>query len=352
VKALVYHARNDIRLEDFPEAVSLAGDEVRLKVKRAGICHTDYNEYRHGPLYVAASPHPRTGRSVPIVIGHEFSGEVVEAGAAVRRLKLGDRVAVNAVDSCRNCFYCRSGHEALCASAAYVGFSRDGGFAQSAVVPEACCHRLGDGVSFEAGALVEPLAVAVHAVRQAGVGIGCRAAIVGGGTVGLCTLQALRVAGARDVFVVEKSEAKRKFSEALGASAFINADQTDPVEAIRELTDGLGADVAFECVGTAGSMATAATVTRGAGTTCIVGVFPGDFEFDFNTFLSREKSIATSLAYSDEFPTVIKMLGDGRLKAEPLITRMIPLAQSLDQGLKQYETLAATNVRMLINMDA
>jgi len=352
MKALVYHGRNDVRFEDFPEAGVLGAEEVRLKVKRAGICHTDFNEYAHGPLYVAASPHPRTGRSVPLVLGHEFSGEVVEVGAAVRRVRVGDRVAVNAVDSCRNCFYCRRGQDALCLSAAYIGFARDGGFAQSAVVPEACCHRLGDDVSFEAGALVEPLSVAVHAVRQAGVGIGCRAAIVGGGTVGLCTLQALRVAGAREVFVVEKSEAKRRFSEALGVSAFINSDQTDPVTAIRELTDGLGADIAFECVGAAGAMATAATVTRSAGTTCIVGIFPGPFEFDFNTFVSREKSIVTSLGYGDEFPTVIKMLGDGRLKAEPLITRLIPLEKALDQGLRQYETLAATNVRMLINMEA
>lgn len=351
MKALVYHGRNDVRFENFPEAGSLGADEVRLRVKRAGICHTDYNEYRHGPIYVAASPHPRTGRCTPLVLGHEFSGEVVEVGSAARRLKVGDRVAVNGVDSCRNCFYCRNGHEALCASAAYVGFSRDGGFAQSAVVPEACCHCLGAGVSFEAGALVEPLAVAMHAVRAAGVGIGDRVAVVGGGTVGLCTLQALRAAGAREVYVVEKADAKRRFSEALAASAFINASQTDPVEAIKDLTDGLGADVAFECVGVAGSMATAAAVTRGAGTTCVLGIFPGNFEFDFNTFLSREKRMVTSLAYSNEFPTVIKMLGDGRLKAEPLITRSIPLEKALGEGLQQYEALAATNVRMLINME-
>lgn len=351
MKALVYHGRNDVRLEDFPEPRTLGAGEVRVRVKRAGICHTDYNEYRHGPLYVAAQPHPRTGRSVPIVIGHEFSGEVVEVGPGVR-LKVGDRVSLNAVDSCRNCFYCRNGKEALCASAAYIGFSRDGGFAESAVVPEACCYRLGDNVSFEAGALVEPLSVAMHAVKQAGAGLGCRAAVIGGGTVGLCTLQALRVAGARDVFVVEKSESKRGFSEKLGASAFINSDRRDPVAAIRDLTGGLGADVAFECVGSAGAVATAALVTRGGGTTCILGVFPGDFVFDFNTLLSREKRLVTSLAYSDEFPTVIEMLGDGRLKAEPLITRRLPLANALEQGLQQYETLAASHVRMLIDMEA
>lgn len=352
MKALVFHGRKDLRLEDVAETSVLGAREVRLKVKRAGICHTDFNEYAHGPLYVAASPHPRTGRSVPLVLGHEFSGEVVETGSAVRRVTVGDRVAVNAVDSCRNCFYCRRGQYALCPSAAYIGFARDGGFAQFSVVPEDCCYQLSEEVSYDAGALVEPLSVAVHAVRQAGAGVGSRTAVVGGGTVGLCTLQALRAAGARDVFVVEKAEAKKRFSESLGASAFINPEKTNPAKAIHELTDGLGADVTFECVGSPAAMATAVSVTRSGGIMCIVGIFPGPFQFDFNSLVSSEKNIVTSLAYGDEFPIVIKMLADRRLQAEPLITRSFRLEEALNEGLREYETLSATNVRMVIDTEA
>lgn len=350
MRALVFHGRNDVRYEDFPEPSHLQAHEVRLKVKSAGLCHTDFNEYAHGPIYVAQSPHVRTGRSMPLVLGHEFSGEVLEVGKDIRSLQKGDRVAVNAVDCCRNCYYCRRGHEALCTSAAYVGFSRDGGFAERAVVPEACCYRLGPEVSDPAGALVEPLSVALHAVKRAQLAIGSRVAVVGGGTVGLCTLQALRASGIREVFVVEKAEAKRQYSEALGGSRFINPEKTDVQKAVRELTDGLGVDAAFECVGSSRALASAVAVTRRAGTICIVGIYPGPFEFDFNALVSEEKNIATSLSYSDEFPTVIKMLADGRLKAEPLITRTLSLSEALEKGLKQYETMAQTHVRTIINV--
>jgi (R,R)-butanediol dehydrogenase/meso-butanediol dehydrogenase/diacetyl reductase len=352
MQALVYHGRKDVRLEDFPDPSRLAGSEVRLRVKSAGICHTDYNEYMHGPIYVAQSPHPRTGRAVPLILGHEFSGDVVEVGKDVRQLKVGDRVAINSVDSCRNCTYCRQGLYALCPSAAYIGFSRDGGLAQFAVVPEDCCHRLAPNVSYRAGALVEPLSVALHAVKQAGSVIGSRVAVVGGGAVGLCTLQALRAAGAREVMVIEKSEAKKPYAQQLGASAVVNPDQHDPVEAVLELTEGLGADTSFECVGSAAALRTAMDVTRASGTVCEVGIFPGPVELDLNTLMSQERRLVTSFAYTDEFPTVITMLSDGRLQAEPLITRTLPLARALEDGLQQYEAMAATSVRTIIEMDS
>ena len=178
---------------------------MRLQVKSSGLCHTDFNEYLNGPLYVASTPHPRTGRSVPIVLGHEFSGEVIEIGPDVAGLRVGDRVAVNAVDCCRKCEFCRRGLFIQCRSAATIGFARDGGYADYAVVPADCCHILRPNVSFRAAALVEPLSVALHSVRRAKVEAGSRAAVVGGGTIGLCTLQALRACGVLDVYVIEKS---------------------------------------------------------------------------------------------------------------------------------------------------
>jgi (R,R)-butanediol dehydrogenase/meso-butanediol dehydrogenase/diacetyl reductase len=314
MQALVYHGRKDIRLEDFPEQAKLGPLDVRLRVKCAALCHTDFNEYLHGPMYISKTPHPRSGRSIPLVIGHEFSGEVVETGADVRQVKVGDRVAVNAVDSCRRCDFCHRGMYELCRSAAYIGFDRDGGFAEGAVVPEHCCHVLGAKISNEAGALVEPLAVALHAVKRAQVGVGSQVAVVGGGAVGLCVLQCLRAVGVRDVFVVEKCEPKRQYAAQMGASAFINSEQTDPLKAIRELTGGAGADTTFECVGAAPAFRLAVELTRSGGTICVVGVFPGPFEFDLNSLLGNELQLVTSRAYADEFPTVIAMLSDGRLQ--------------------------------------
>jgi (R,R)-butanediol dehydrogenase / meso-butanediol dehydrogenase / diacetyl reductase len=352
MKAIVYHGRKDVRYQNVAEPLQIGPHEVRLKVKYAGLCHTDFNEYLHGPLFIAQTPHPRTGRSIPIVIGHEFSGEVLEIGKQVDQIRVGDHVAVNAVDSCGHCTFCRRGTPSLCTSVAYIGFARDGGFAEYAVVPARCCFRLKPEMSCQAGALVEPLAVALHAVRQARVPIGSRAAVVGGGAIGLCTLQALRATGMLDVLVIDKAKAKEPFARQMGASAFLDPADPDLVRTVRELTDGIGVDVAFECVGSPVALRTAVEVTGGGGTICVAGIFPAPFEFDLNTLLMQEKSIVTSLGYSDEFPVVIAMLADGRLAAEPLITRTVSLAEGVEMGLNKYEDISVTNIRTLIRIES
>jgi (R,R)-butanediol dehydrogenase/meso-butanediol dehydrogenase/diacetyl reductase len=350
MKALVYHGNMDLRYQDFADPQPGPG-EVLLRVRNSGLCHTDFNEYINGPLYVYATPHKRTGRSVPLILGHEFSGEVTRLGMGVTRLRLGDRVAVNAVDACRKCEFCRRGLFVHCRGAATIGFGRDGGYAEFAAVPEDCCHLLRPNVSFRAAAMVEPFSVALHSVRRARVEVGSRAAIVGGGTIGLCTLQALRACGVGDVFVIEKSPDKRKFAEELGASAFVQAERSDPQQIISELTDGMGTDYTFECVGSGVALATAIKVTRPGGTVCLTGVIPHPMEFNWNDLLRDEKSVTTSNAYNDEFPTVIAMLNDGRLKAEPLISQTFPLEEAWS-NLTRFEEAGRANIKMLIEMNA
>jgi (R,R)-butanediol dehydrogenase/meso-butanediol dehydrogenase/diacetyl reductase len=350
MKALVYHGTKDLRYQDFADPRVTTG-EVLLKIKASGLCHTDFNEYINGPLYVASTPHKRTGRSIPLVLGHEFSGEVVELGRGVTRLRVGDRVAVNAVDSCRKCEFCRRGLFVHCPVAATIGFARDGGYAEYAAVPQDCCHVLRPNVSFRAAAMVEPFSVALHSVQRARVEVGSRAAIVGGGTIGLCTLQALRACGVVDVYVIEKSSAKRKFAEDLGASAFVQADKSDPRQVISELTDGMGVDYTFECVGSGAALKTALSVTRPGGTVCLTGVIPHAIEFNWNDVLSVEKTITTTNAYNNEFPIVIAMLNDGRLKAEPLISQTFPLKDACS-NLTHFEEAGKSNIKMLIEMNA
>jgi (R,R)-butanediol dehydrogenase/meso-butanediol dehydrogenase/diacetyl reductase len=350
MKALVLHGKKDMRYQDFTEP-RLGAGEVRLKVKSSGLCHTDFNEYLNGPLYVSASPHHRTGRSVPLVLGHEFSGEVVELGQGVTTLHAGDRVAVNAVDCCGKCEFCRRGLMIHCPQGATIGFGRDGGYAEFAVVPAACCHVLRPNVSYRAAALVEPLSVSLHSMRRAKVEIGGRAAVIGGGTIGLCTVQALRACGVVDVFVIEKSVAKRRYAEESGASEFIHAENTDVRHAILNRTGGMGVDFAFECVGAQAALQTAISVTRPGGTICLSGVIPAPIEFNWNDVLSKEKTITTTNGYTDEFPIVIAMLNDGRLRAEPLITQTFPLSDALE-FLTHFEQLGSANIKMLIEMDS
>jgi (R,R)-butanediol dehydrogenase/meso-butanediol dehydrogenase/diacetyl reductase len=348
MKALVYHGTKDLRYQDFPDPLVGTG-EVLLRIKASGLCHTDFNEYINGPLYVASDPHKRTGRSIPLVLGHEFSGEVVELGPGVKRLRVGDRVAVNAVDACRECEFCRRGLFVHCPIAATIGFARDGGYAEYAAVPEDCCHVLRANVSFRAAAMVEPFSVSLHSVRRARVEVGSRAAIVGGGTIGLCTLQALRACGVMDVYVIERSSAKRKFAEDLGASAFIHSEIADPRQAILQLTGGMGADYTFECVGSSSALHTALSVTRPGGTVCLTGVISHPMEFNWNDLLRDEKTVTTTNAYNDEFPIVIAMLNDGRLKAEPLVSQTFPLKDAWS-NLTRFEEAGRANIKMLIEM--
>ena len=348
MKALVLHGNKDLRYEDFPEP-TLADGDVRLRVTASGLCHTDFNEYLNGPLYVSAKPHHRTGRSTPLVLGHEFSGEVLEVGVEVVRVKPGDRVAVNAVDCCRKCNFCKRGLLVHCPTAATIGFSRDGGYAEYAVVPADCCEVLRPNVSFRAAALVEPLSVALHSAKRTGVEVGSRAAVVGGGTIGLCTLQVLRALGVVDVYVVEKSPKKRRYAEELGASEFICSDPASVQMTVLDRTSGMGVDFAFECVGSAAALQTALSITRPGGTVCLSGVIPCAIEFNWNDVLGKEKTITTTNAYVDEFATVIAMLNDGRLKAEPLITQTFPLKDALG-FLTKFEELGSNNIKMLIDM--
>ncbi len=349
MKAIVYHGRKDLRYEDFPEA-SPAPNEVIVKVKYAGMCHTDFNEVENGPIFVAATPHVRTGRQIPIVLGHEFSGQVVDKGRQAAKVNVGDRVAVNAVDGCGECDYCRKGEPALCPSAAYIGFSRDGGFAEFVAVKAECCHPLRDEVSYREAVLAEPLSVAVHAVRRVRLEVGTDVAIVGGGTLGLCLLQVVRAAGARDVFVIEHSESKRRFCEALGGRFLNSKADANFRQEILERTQGHGVGISFECAGAASALETAVDVTRSGGVICATGIYPGPFPLDFNKVLGGEKSIVSSLAYGTEYPATIAMLADGRLRAAPLITNCVPLSQGCEH-IRDFEARGATDIKTLLEID-
>jgi (R,R)-butanediol dehydrogenase / meso-butanediol dehydrogenase / diacetyl reductase len=349
MKALVYHGRQDLRYESFPEPIA-APDEVVVKVKYAGMCHTDFNEYENGPTFTAATTHVRTGRNIPLVPGHEFAGQIVDVGAKVSNVKVGDRVAVNAVDACGQCYYCKMGERALCPTVAFLGMGRDGGFAEFAAVQAECCHPLREGVSYRDAVLVEPLSVAVHAVRRAKLQIGMDVAIVGGGTLGLCLLQVARAAGARDVFVIERAESKRKFCETLRGRFLNSKSDINFRQEILDHTQGRGVGVAFECAGAPSALETAVEVTAAGGVICATGIYPGPFPFDFNKVLGGEKSIVSSLAYGTEYPATIAMLADGRLLAEPMITHCVPLSQGCDH-IREFERRGATNIKTLLEID-
>ena len=222
--------------------------EVKIKVHWCGICGSDLHEYLAGPIFIPVEkPHPLTGKKAPIILGHEFSGEIVQIGAGVPAIQVGDRVTASASRSCGECFWCKRGETIICEKNAGTGLQADGAFAEYVNVP--AYDKLPDSVTFEEAALAEPLAVGVHAMKRAQIQPEDNVVIVGAGTIGLSVLQAARASGAKITMVVEKAEARKAYARQLGATMVLDPSRMDIPGAVHEATGGVGADLGFECVG-------------------------------------------------------------------------------------------------------
>jgi len=194
--AVRWHARGDVRVEEVPPPAPPGPGEVQLRVRWCGICGTDLEEWLAGPVFIpAAVPHPLTGARAPLILGHEFAGVVVAAGAGVTGPLPGQRVAVDTIVSCGSCHWCRRGEVTRCPALGALGLHADGGLAELCNAPARMCLPVPDTVADDAAALAEPLAVAVRALRRGGLRPGERVAVVGAGTVGLMTVQAAAALG-------------------------------------------------------------------------------------------------------------------------------------------------------------
>ncbi len=349
MRAAVYYGRRDVRVvDDYPDPKPGRG-EVKIAVKWCGICGTDLHEYLEGPIFVPTSPHPLTGKKLPIVLGHEFSGEIVEVGPGVEGWSVGDRVTADACRVCWECYYCKRMMYNLCEKLGFNGLAADGGFAEYAVVPAYQLYRLPDSVSFEEGALVEPLAVAVHAVRISGLKEGDTVFIAGAGPIGLCLLLAAKAAGASKVFVSEPAPARKELARRLGATEVFDPRETNVAEEIASRTGGLGVDVSFEAVGYEPALRDCIRATRKAGTVCVVGVFPGKVSIDPTPdIVLSERKIVGSIAYAGDFEYAISLMADGRVDVKPLITAKIGLSEIVEKGFKELEKNRDKHVKILV----
>lgn len=238
MRAARIHGPEDIRVDDIEEP-TVGPNEVKVKVAFNGICGTDLHEYYHGPRLVPVGrPHPVSGAMVPVVLGHEASGHVVELGDGVQHLALGDLVAIEPLQSCGSCDRCSSGLYNLCFASLFHGLNTGGGgLSELTVVPAAKALLVPAGVTALQAGLVEPLAVAYHAVRRAQVEAGKTAVVHGAGPIGIGSFLALRRAGI-DAIVVEPSPARRAAVADLGAARVIDPTMSDVAAAIVDLTGG------------------------------------------------------------------------------------------------------------------
>ncbi len=291
--------------------------DVKIRVKATSICGSD--------LHIFKGLHPAA--PLPVPVGHEIAGEVVETGHKVGELAIGDAVAVEPVINCGSCHFCLRGQYHLCTQISFQYRAGQGGFAPYFVVPARYAHRLPPGLSLAEGALVEPLSVAVHAVKKAGLQFGDRVAVFGAGPLGLMVLMLARLAGA-EVVVVDVNENRLRMAEKLGAAAGLNNQEIDTVAEITRWSGSLGADAAFEVVGLELTLRQALQALRKGGQGVVMGLFEtAQIALPANIFVQKEISLSGAQGYNWDFQESLALLRQRDVDLEPLITHTFPLEE-------------------------
>ncbi|WP_435061831.1 2,3-butanediol dehydrogenase [Amycolatopsis thermoflava] len=350
MKAARFHGPGDIRIDEVPDP-RVGPGQVEVSVDWCGICGTDLHEYLEGPIFIppAGSPHPLTGVGLPVVMGHEFAGVVSAVGPGVNGIAEGDRVAVEPYHVCGKCAACQAGRYNICRNLGFIGLSgNEGGFAERCVVDQRWIHQLGD-LPTDIGALVEPLAVGYHAVRLSGIPEGGTAAVYGAGPIGLVTAAALKARGAGRVIVVEPAAARKSKAGPAGADVVIDPTTDDATEAIRDLTDGAGADVAFECAGIDAVLASAISSVRPGGTVVNVAIWGHVPRVAVNDLVMSEINLVGSLAYCGDHAGTIALLREGKVDASQFITGRITLDDLVDGGFRELIDNKEDNVKILVS---
>jgi L-iditol 2-dehydrogenase len=327
MKAAVLQAPNVLRLAEMatPEA---APGELVLRVRAATVCGTDLR---------ILSGRKTKGVRFPSVIGHEFAGDVVQAGAGVTQFKVGDRVCMDPVIPCRACAYCKSGRENVCINRQAMGYEFDGAFAEYIRIPAIALaagnvFHMPEGMSFEAAALAEPLACCINGQRNAQVGMGDSVVILGAGPIGLMHAALARAAGARQVIVSEPNAARRQAAAERGVNHAFDPTSGSLADFVKAHTDGLGADVVILAIGVPQLANEALTlVRRGGRVNLFAGFSAGDTStIDVNLIHYGELIVTGASALSRrDYELALNMLASGQIDAATLITHRYEVADSL-----------------------
>jgi len=331
MKAALYYGPHDVRVEEIEKPVPLEG-EVLLKVTRSGMCGTDASEWKAGPLiFPLHKPHPTSGLVGPMVMGHEFIGEIVELGASVKDFQVGDRVASGAGISCGECPRCREGRTNLCFHYVTHGLNRHGGMAEFVAVPASTLVVIPDDLSDDHAGLAQPLAVGLHAARRAKVRPGQTVVLIGAGAIGTFVLAGLKHLGASNVIVVDFAGARLERAGRLGADHVVEVSD-NTADVVLELIGPIGADVVIEASGAPGQTDRAGSWVRQGGTLLQVGLASKPQEVNLHHLVMSEITLETTLAHvcGEDIAPALEILRTTSL-AEELLEDVYPLDQLADQ---------------------
>ncbi len=337
MKAAVFHAAQDIRVEEVEEPSGPRPHEVLLKPLWCGICGTDLHEFAMGPIVIPSEPHALNGSQLPQILGHEFSGEVLEVGSDVDHVRSGQRVSVMPLLYCGECYYCRRGLNHLCRTMACVGLSDAwGGIAERAVVPARNVSVLPDDVSDLQGALVEPGAVAAYGVDVAQVRPGDTVLVTGAGPIGALASLYAAANGAR-VVISEPNPTRAALARSLDVGEVVDPSQMDVVAWVKDHTDGIGVDAVIECSGNERALQAAIAAVRAAGRISQTGLHTGPASIEPMVLSEHDVTLAGTWCYPvSDWPRIISLISSGRYPVEKVVTAQIGMDDVVKAG---FETL-------------
>lgn len=317
----------------------LAPDEVLVRVRASAICGSD--------LHIARGLHPSA--PLPVTIGHEFSGDVVAVGSQVTNARIGQRVTVEPCIVCGKCDACRHGNYGYCEHISFTYRRGDGAMADYVVVKEPYVYELPEYLSYETGALIEPLSVATHAVRRADIRLGETVLIIGAGAIGMMVAAMCRRSGAARIIIADFSDARLEAALQVGATDAVNSGRVDLEEEVRRLTNGKGVDKSFECVGRESCFLQAIMTLKANGTCTVVGIYEKPMvTFPASRLVTHEIHIQGAQGYCWDFPIAIAAARD--LPMERFVTHTFPMDQ-LQQALETALDPKSGSIKVVLTQE-
>ncbi|MBY2942429.1 Zinc-binding dehydrogenase (plasmid) [Rhizobium leguminosarum bv. trifolii] len=355
MKAVRYYGRHDVRVEDAPEPQTPQHGQVIVEPTFCGICGTDLHEYESGPIFTPRTPNAYSGAILPQILGHEFAGRVTSVGPGVETLKPGDRVSIQPQIGPRVDYFGSRNLSFLGPRASVVGLNWPwGGMAKRAIVHEYNAIRMPDDVTDQQGALVEPAAVAVHAVDRSGLKPGGTLLITGAGPIGALVVLAAIAAGVTRIFVSEPNANRRARIAALSNDVTIlDPGSSDFLSTIKDGTEEcVGVDAAIECAGHPRALHACLQAVRAQGTVVQVGLMGGPAEISPFDLTMRDITLRGSLNYPlTIWPRIFEMMRTGLYPAEKIVDAEIAMEDVVQKGFRELLDPSGGKMKILVSME-
>lgn len=335
MKALLYTGPKKLEYTDIPQP-QIKDDEVLMKIKSVGICGTDLHIFNG-----------KMNTPTPLVMGHEFSGIIESVGSSVEKLKVGDHVVGEHVVSCMKCHYCVTGKPNLCPNAKVIGLDRPGALAEYLAIPANLVFTIPPEISFEEAALIEPLTIALYAIRETGSLLDKKVAIIGQGPIGLLLDQAVKSAGGNVIGIESQAHRLEFATNKKWIDYPINASKEDVKKQIEEISPG-GVDVAIEAVGREATAQMSLDITARAGRVLLLGVFEEPSKLDLMSLIKKELHVHGSWTCAFSFPEAIDLVSKGKIDLKSLISHRYE-AKDGQQALEDASNYVGDRIKTVIN---